>query len=273
MNPSSVVHGGQFQHCSRWLQGSVSSLVFWCSHLQFPFMRFRVLSSSSVSLPSEPFSASLFTVFVIHGGAVSLFMVVHFWWVLVHGGRRTRWVQSLFKVGIVFLVTVVFVHGGGLLLHGGLCGSSQWVKFLIAWWDVWSVVVNMQRGDLNCYLSPSAMFDGIHTLKLGLVTHLTSRATTSMAPILHSNISPSGESYVMALGGMSISVPHVGNSSKVEINSDTMSVQLNEKAFEGRLVLCQHSSIARVVLSKEEKPWKLADLKYKLLGIWGLQNW
>lgn len=107
---------------------------------------------------------------------------------------------------------------------------------------------NMQGVD--CYLSNSAMFVGIRILKPGIATTPTSCATTSVDPILHSNMSHSGKSHSATLGGMSISIPHVGNSSKVAVNGDTMSMQLNEKAFEEHLVLCQHSLIALVVLSK-----------------------
>lgn len=93
-------------------------------------------------------------------------------------------------------------------------------------------------------------------------------------------------SYVAALGGLrsssiliTTSIPLVGglgssNASSPPVSvGDTLLVQLNDKAFEERMVLCKQSFIARVVLSKSEKSWALNDLKSTLLGILGLQTW
>lgn len=47
--------------------------------------------------------------------------------------------------------------------------------------------------------------------------------------------------------------------SKLVMQSDTFSFQINEKAISERLALCKFSLIVKIVLSKGKTPWKLLD--------------
>ena len=40
-----------------------------------------------------------------------------------------------------------------------------------------------------------------------------------------------------------------------------IAIKINQQLYEQQLAVCQHALIARIVLSKGESPWKLADLK------------
>lgn len=80
-------------------------------------------------------------------------------------------------------------------------------------------------------------------------------------------------SYAIAVRKVRITIPAVSPATKSYMVEDTFSVQLNEKAFAERLTFCHHSLIAQMVLSKGEKPWKLADLKVMLYEILKFQRW
>ena len=50
-------------------------------------------------------------------------------------------------------------------------------------------------------------------------------------------------------------------------------VKINSKIYKQRLNLCQHSLIARVILTKGDQPWSFLKLKEKLSSISKISNW
>lgn len=72
----------------------------------------------------------------------------------------------------------------------------------------------------------------------------------------------------VVVGESEVTIPAV----KTSLVGDTFSVPLNEVAFEAQLATFDHYIIAQIVLSKDDKPWKLANLKAKLSIIWNLQS-
>ncbi|POO00100.1 Zinc knuckle CX2CX4HX4C [Trema orientale] len=60
--------------------------------------------------------------------------------------------------------------------------------------------------------------------------------------------------------------------SKPTLKGNYVCVKVNKQALKTRLDLCQYSLIGRIFLSKEDSPWKLADLKFKLQSIWKLSS-
>ncbi|KAF3455706.1 hypothetical protein FNV43_RR00348 [Rhamnella rubrinervis] len=52
-----------------------------------------------------------------------------------------------------------------------------------------------------------------------------------------------------------------------------VSIRVNDAAYQEHVALCQFSLIARIILSKGEKPWKFDDLYTKLQSIWKLEKW
>ncbi|KAF3445855.1 hypothetical protein FNV43_RR11032 [Rhamnella rubrinervis] len=65
----------------------------------------------------------------------------------------------------------------------------------------------------------------------------------------------------------------IDNSNMPTRKGNFISVRVNEVAYKERINLCQFSLIARVVLSKGEKPWKYDDLYLKLQNFWKLDKW
>ena len=51
-----------------------------------------------------------------------------------------------------------------------------------------------------------------------------------------------------------------------------IAIKINQELYEQQFLVCKHALIARVILSKGETPWKLADLKRKISQIWGITN-
>lgn len=55
-------------------------------------------------------------------------------------------------------------------------------------------------------------------------------------------------------------------------HDDIQVIKINAPAFKEQMDSCKFSLIAKVFLSKREKPWLLADLTSKLQFIWKVQN-
>ena len=51
-----------------------------------------------------------------------------------------------------------------------------------------------------------------------------------------------------------------------------IAIKIDQEVYEQQLAICQYALIARIVYSKGDKPWKLEELKPKLLLVWGLSN-
>ena len=82
-----------------------------------------------------------------------------------------------------------------------------------------------------------------------------------------SNPKPVMKSYAQAI---STAIAPVSSASKKK--GDYVAIKVNPKAYEERLKLCSYSLIDRVILSKEDVPYKILALKEKLQSIWKLNS-
>lgn len=121
------------------------------------------------------------------------------------------------------------------------------------------------------------MFEGIYSLneKPSMLVAPTTVAMQQVLLQMHTDIGKTitRKTFAFVLGGSSIRIPIAASTTNVLVTEDTFYVQLNEKAFVECLIICKHTFIVKVVLSKGESPWKLSELKSRLSTVWDLQTW
>lgn len=129
---------------------------------------------------------------------------------------------------------------------------------------------NFTSGVVSC-ATPSGIDACMVTSAEGATKEVASKATlggfASVVPVVQAirhivaaMESSFGKSYAAALGGLSSSMPITSSPSMVSIIGDTLSVQLNEKAFKKYMILYPHSIIAWAILYEVETLWTLYDL-------------
>ncbi|KAF3436656.1 hypothetical protein FNV43_RR19403 [Rhamnella rubrinervis] len=92
------------------------------------------------------------------------------------------------------------------------------------------------------------------------------RGRENLAAILGGLNSRKGTLFAFVLNGTSAS--EINNNQNVPTrNGNFISVRVNDAAYKEHLALCQFSLIARIVHSKEDKPWNYDDLYLKLQSI------
>lgn len=95
-------------------------------------------------------------------------------------------------------------------------------------------------------------------------------------------LKPSSKPSFAAITAKNIDIPEPSNPLIFQQDSNQIfpsnkhgafqAVKINSEIYKKRLVLCQNSLIARVILSKGETPWQLAKLKAKLSSLWNLKS-
>ncbi|KAF3449551.1 hypothetical protein FNV43_RR10280 [Rhamnella rubrinervis] len=116
-----------------------------------------------------------------------------------------------------------------------------------------------------------------NTAFVGETTIVKNGSTAGLGVHLHTNGgSLKKASFAEVVGGASHSLAPLiiadSHSSLPVRKGNLVSIRVNDTAYKERVALCQFSLIARIVLSKGEKPWKLDDLHTKLQNIWKLDK-